>query len=132
MADGWTTAWARNNLLRNVVKLDEYCLYCDTDSAKLKEGFNMNVINEYNEGVMETIRKVSKDRGIPIERFSPKDKDGIEHTLGLFELDGSYSEFIHQGAKKYAYRKSKDNSIHITVSGVPKKRCKSIKKFRGF
>jgi hypothetical protein len=92
----------------------------------------MNVINEYNEGVMETIRKVSKDRGIPIERFSPKDKDGIEHTLGLFELDGLYSEFIHQGAKKYAYRKTKDNSMHITVSGVPKQRCESIKKFRRF
>lgn len=33
----WVTAHARCNLLENVIKLDEYCIYCDTDSLKLKE-----------------------------------------------------------------------------------------------
>lgn len=33
----WVTAWARNNLLKNVIKLDEFVVYCDTDSIKLKE-----------------------------------------------------------------------------------------------
>ena len=73
--------WARTNLLYNVIALDEYALYMDTDSIKLKDGFNMKVIENYNKKVLETIENVSKDRGIPIERFSPKDKDGIEHTL---------------------------------------------------
>lgn len=31
----WVTAFARSNLLKNVVKLDEYVVYCDTDSMKL-------------------------------------------------------------------------------------------------
>lgn len=31
----WVTAYARNNLLKNVIKLDEYIIYCDTDSMKL-------------------------------------------------------------------------------------------------
>lgn len=31
--------------------------------------------------------------------------------------------FITQGAKKYAYIDSDDKKIHITVSGVPKRRC---------
>lgn len=86
---------ARFNLLSNVVKLDEYCLYCDTDSAKLKDGFDEKIIENYNYNVYATIDKVCKERGIDKSRFSPKDKDGISHTLGLFELDGEYTEFIH-------------------------------------
>ena len=31
----WVTAYARNNLLRNLCKLDEYVIYADTDSLKL-------------------------------------------------------------------------------------------------
>lgn len=31
----WVTAYARNNLLRNVIKCDDYVVYCDTDSMKL-------------------------------------------------------------------------------------------------
>ena len=31
----WVTAYARNNLLKNVIKLDKYIIYCDTDSMKL-------------------------------------------------------------------------------------------------
>ena len=33
----WVTAYARNNLLRNVIKCDDYVVYCDTDSMKLVE-----------------------------------------------------------------------------------------------
>ena len=50
--------------------------------------------------------------------------------LGIFEHDADYKEFITQGAKKYAYIDKKYNDIHITCSGVPKKRCKSSKKFK--
>lgn len=35
----WVTAWARNNLLENLIKLDKYVVYADTDSLKLKERF---------------------------------------------------------------------------------------------
>ena len=78
------------------------------------------------------IKKVSKELEIDINKFKPKDTKGIEHMLGLFEHDASYSKFITQGAKKYAYIDSKDKEIHITVSGVPKKRCKSTKEIRRF
>lgn len=128
----WVTAWARYNLLSNLVKLDKDVIYADTDSLKLRKGFDINIITKYNESVKEKIKKVSEELEINIEKFSPKDSDGIEHTLGLFEHDASYLQFITQGAKKYAYIDSKDNEIHITVSGVPKKRCKSIKKIRRF
>ena len=116
----WITAWARFNLLSNLIKLDKYVVYCDTDSLKLKEGFDINVINDYNKSVEEKIKKVSKELEIDINKFKPKDTKGIEHMLGLFEHDASYKKFITQGAKKYAYVDTKDNKIHITVSGVPK------------
>lgn len=35
----WVTAYARNNLLRNVIKCDDYVVYCDTDSMKLVPRF---------------------------------------------------------------------------------------------
>ena len=70
--------------------------------------------------------------------------------LGLFEHDAHYEEFITQGAKKYAYTKwipkekaKKDSNIidekdgkvkviEITVSGVPKKGAKALKKLEDF
>ena len=69
----WVTAWARNNLLSNVIKLDDYILYCDTDSLKLVEGYDKNIIEDYNKKVIEKLKKVSNDLNIDFEKFSPKD-----------------------------------------------------------
>lgn len=117
----WVTAHARNNLLKNVLLLDKYVIYCDTDSIKLKKGYNQNIISNYNDFVKKKINHVSKLFNIPIEKFAPKDKKGVSHMLGLFELDEHYDKFITQGAKKYAYEI--DGKIGITVAGVPKSRC---------
>ena len=128
----WVTAWARYNLLTNLIKLDEYVVYSDTDSLKLRKGFDINIIKEYNKNVVNIIKRTSKELDIELEKFSPKDSDGIEHMLGLFEHDASYDKFITQGAKKYAYIDSNDKEIHITVSGVPKKGAKALKKLEDF
>lgn len=146
----WCTAYARNNLLRNLAKLDEYVLYADTDSLKLREGFDINIINEYNSYVEKKIKKVSRDLKIPMKRFAPCDKKGVSHMLGVFENDGSYLEFKTMGAKKYAYIKYKDNSklkeddniiekgeekskvLEITIAGVPKSGAKAIKSLEEF
>ena len=69
----WVTAFARSNLLKNVIKLDTYVVYCDTDSMKLKEGYNQEVIDDYNNFVVNKIKFVSKALDIPFEKFSPKD-----------------------------------------------------------
>ena len=47
----WVTAYARSNLLKNVIQLDEKAVYMDTDSIKLKEGYNKKVIENYNKFV---------------------------------------------------------------------------------
>lgn len=146
----WVTAWARYNLLTNVIKQDEYCVYCDTDSMKLKEGFDLEAIEKYNKKVLEKIEIASKELEIPIEKFSPEDSKGKKHIIGLFDFDGFYEEFITQGSKKYAYTRYVDNKklnkdsnvikkgkekslvLEITVAGVPKAGAKALKKLSDF
>ena len=49
------------------------------------------------------------------------DRKGVVHYGGVYELDGIYDGgFISQGAKKYAY--VENGKVHITVSGVGKKK----------
>lgn len=120
----WCTAYARDNLLRRVLDLDPYVAYCDTDSCKVVQGYDKSIFESYNASVEAKIKKVSKERGIPFERFAPSDIKGNAHLLGVFECETgkgrnvTYDEFITQGAKKYAYKI--DGEIHVTVSGVPK------------
>lgn len=146
----WITAYARSNLLKNVIKLDDYVVYCDTDSIKLLEGYNQKVIDEYNDFVIKKLKFVSKKLNIPFEKFSPKDKNGIEHILGVFDNDGYYADFITQGAKKYSYtkwvnnekvkkdmnviekNKEKSKILEITVAGVPKTGALGLKKIEDF
>lgn len=146
----WVTAFARSNLLKNVIQLDEYVVYCDTDSMKLKEGYNKEVIENYNKFVINKIKHVSKILEIPYDKFSPKDSKGERHILGVFDNDGKYDEFITQGAKKYCYtkwidkEKIKDDTnvqeikgnrakiLEITVAGVPKSGALGLKDITEF
>ena len=134
----WVTAYARNNLLRRVIELDEYACYMDTDSIKLVQGYDKSIFERYNKSVADKIRNVSKILDIPVDRFAPTDSKGEVHMLGIFENETgkgrfhTYDKFITQGAKKYCVEI--DGEIQVTVSGVPKKggaKCiKNIEDFR--
>ena len=134
----WVTSYARYNLLSNLIKLDKYQIYGDTDSLKVREGYDKNIIKEYNKSVIERIKYVSEMLNIPIEKYSPKDIKGDSHLLGVFECETkgndpfTYKRFITQGAKKYATEDFKGN-IKITVAGVPKKTgAKCLKRLEDF
>lgn len=134
----WCTAYARDNLLRRVIELDDWVVYCDTDSCKVCQGYDKSVFDKYNKTVEEKIRRVCEERGIEFDRYAPADIKGNPHLLGVFECETgkgrtvTYDKFITQGAKKYAYEI--DGEIHVTVSGVPKaggaKCLKSLDEFR--
>ena len=126
----WVTAYARNNLLKNVIKLDEYVIYCYTDSMKLCPGYDKKVIEDYNDFVKRKIEFVSKKLDIDIENFAPLDTKGKKRMLGVFDADEHYDRFITQGAKKYAFEI--DGKIGITVAGVPKTGAKQLKKLEDF
>ena len=132
----YVTAYARRNLLKRVVDLDQYVIYCDTDSIKLAPGYDKNIFIKYNDYVRKKITFVSNELKIPIEKYEPVDIKGKKHMLGLFESETkgdnqfTYQELITQGAKKYAYKQ--EDKIHITVAGVPKSGAKELKRLEDF
>lgn len=134
----FVTAYARDNLFRRVMELDDYVVYMDTDSIKLVPGYNVNIFKEYNKKVENRIKYVSERLRIPCDNFAPKDIHGIPHMLGLFEYEEvekgnphTYDKFCTQGAKKYCY--VVNDKIHITVAGVPKKKgSKCLTKIEDF
>ena len=123
----WITAYSRFNLISNIINLDNYMIYADTDSIKLVQGYDKNIIENYNKKVIKKLKNVSEKLNIPFSKFAPEDIKGNKHCLGLFEKEYTsktdksftYKEFKTEGAKKYAYR-TMDGDIKITVSGVPK------------
>ena len=123
----WVTSYSRYNLLSNVRLLDEYTIYCDTDSIKLTEGYDINVIYNYNKQVDDKIKQVANFYNIDIKRFEPVDCKGIQHKIGLFDKDGEYLYFKTLGAKKYCYIDKAKEKLHITVAGVPKKGVSALK-----
>lgn len=123
----WVTSYARYNLLSNVKLLDDYVIYCDTDSIKLAEGYNINVIHNYNKSVDDKISRVANFYNIDINRFAPLDCKGTPHKIGLFDSDGEYLYFKTLGAKKYCYIDKAKKKLHITVAGVPKKGVSALK-----
>lgn len=132
----WCTAYARDNLLRRVIELDESVVYCDTDSIKLVQGYNKNIFSIYNKQVENKILSVCKARKLDFNLFNPTDISNIKHMLGVFECETlknhkyTYDSFITQGAKKYAYETN--NKISVVVSGVPKNGSKCLKKLNDF
>ena len=132
----YVTAYARRNLLKRVIDLDPYVIYCDTDSIKLAPGYDEKVFIRYNNYVKKKINFVAKELRIPVEKYAPVDIKGNSHLLGIFESetvgesDYTYQELITQGAKKYAYKQN--DKIHITVAGVPKSGSSELKDLNDF
>lgn len=120
----WVTGYARQNLwLGNgdfnggIACLDKQVVYYDTDSIKYIG--DTNFFDDYNKVHLKKLEAIADLRGFDMNKLKPKDKNGVEHPLGLWEDDGTYEEFITLGAKRYAYREN--GELHITVSGVNKK-----------
>lgn len=116
----WVTAYA----LRNLFTLGEcidyahggHWLYSDTDSIYAYK-WDEKKVDAYN----ENCKRLLKANG-----YGPAVVNGKEFWLGVAELDKVCTEFIYQGAKRYAYRDNK-GELHITVAGVPKKGVKCLR-----
>lgn len=105
----WTTAHARESLQAGIDLCGDNLLYCDTDSCK----FLGNVdFSKYNADRIAECQKSGAFATGP---------HGTTHYMGVYENDGKYNRFVSLGAKKYAYEDEKCE-LHITVSGVSKKR----------
>ncbi len=111
----WITAWARYELHRGLWTIGpEYFIYCDTDSVKFfdPDGSRKKILQQHN----QDLRKDSIKNG-----GTARDPAGKLHYLGIFEREHAYKKFVTFGAKKYAYT-YEDDKVHITISGVNKKK----------
>lgn len=91
-----------------------YWLYSDTDSCYSFD-WNKEKIAAYNERCKALLRA---------NGYGPVVVGKKEYWLGVAEIDPDdsiYTEFVTLGCKRYAGRSVKDNELHITVAGVPKK-----------
>lgn len=107
----WCTALARYELykgIRNVYDQDGEPVYWDTDSVKYMNDVSWEKYNDC---------RIAKSRA---HGAHAKDIKGIDHYMGVFEQENTYTQFCTLGAKKYVYTYGSD--LHITIAGVPKKK----------
>jgi hypothetical protein len=126
----YITAYARRNLWRGIlgntggINNDFSVVYCDTDSIKMLQN-GTKFFDEYNKEVMERENKRALELGIDPKLFSPVDKFGNEHRLGVYDYEEYYSEFKTLGCKRYIGRI--DGELKMTVAGVRKKAVYALK-----
>ena len=132
----WVTAWARHDLLMDVYEIGEDVVYCDTDSIKSLNPHD-EVFEKTDKQVLNNIQDVMKRYNIKREYFFPKNEDGIEMPLGVWDKEPTYKLFKVLGAKRYCFsyeddyfekKKKKLNTndnFFTTVAGVSKKALKN-------
>lgn len=130
----WCTAYARHELWSAIFAVEDdkknkdstgkkaHVYYFDTDSVKVPKGTSRDYFERRNKEIIEGVYQCLDFYNIPREKATPKDIEGVEHPLGVWDFnDGKFTEAVFLGAKRYIYRDSKDGKLHLTVAGVPKK-----------
>jgi hypothetical protein len=125
--------WVTSHAMYNLFQLAKCCIkpdgencfvYSDTDSIYATY-WDEDKLNDYNNKCVQKLR----DNG-----YEPVEYNCKTYTPGVAEFDGSYSEFITLGAKRYCCRYSDDErneekkrgKLKITVAGVPKSAVKCL------
>lgn len=128
----YITAYARRNLFTGIKHLKYDYIYADTDSLKYTDfEAHKKYFDAYNNMILKKIDAVCKHYKLNIEDFSPKDIDGVCHTIGLYDYDDHYETFKTLGAKRYMVEYAKDSHhykpdktpYNLTISGLNKKKA---------
>lgn len=114
------TAYARNNLFTGIKELKNDFIYCDTDSVKI---FNAEKHKKYfiryNNEVYQKLKKCCLHFGFSESSLKPKNQQGKEKLIGIWDFEGTYNRFKTLGCKRYLVEK--DGKLDLTVSGINKK-----------
>lgn len=115
----WVTAYSRANLFSGIIEADKDYIYSDTDSIKITNPEkHEEYIRKYNEDISERMRIACEFHGLDFSLTKPKNIQGVEKPLGVWEFEGIYDEFKTLGAKRYLCRAG--NKWLFTVAGVNK------------
>ena len=119
----FVTAFARRAIWNAIIECKEDYRYSDTDSVKFTNlNKHIDYFNNYNNRLLNRLRKVMEFLNIPFEKCTPKTIEGKVKPIGVFEYEGTYRRFKYLGAKRYCYEDQK-NELHLTVSGINKFVC---------
>ena len=117
------TAYARRNLLMNIKAVGEDYCYSDTDSEKiLNYKKHMKYINDYNNYITYKIKAACIYHKLDPDTFEPETIKGVKKPLGVWDFEGTYSNFKSLGAKRYMVSKDTKDGLEfsLTVSGINK------------
>lgn len=118
----FVTAYARRNLWTGIREFKHDYVYSDTDSIKVMNAdAHRDYIDKYNWWAVALLDTAMEFHGLPFELCNPKDIEGKEHLLGVWDDEGLYSRFRTLGAKRYMTEHEGD--ISLTVSGLNKKKA---------
>lgn len=116
----WITAIARKNLFLGINEMGEDLIYSDTDSLKVMHyQDHMEWIDKYNNWIQNKLKVAMKYHGFDENRVCPKNKEGKDCPLGVWDFEGISQQF--KGLRAKAYLVKKDGKYKLTMSGVNSK-----------
>lgn len=116
----WVTAYARKNLFTAILAAGENYIYSDTDSVKIIPNKDFNkYIEWFNNNIELKIKSCLVKYDLDLNLMKPKNINGEEKMIGIWEKEKDYIYFKTLGAKRYIYKDS--DNWHLTVAGLSKK-----------
>ena len=117
----WCTAYARRDLWRCILgensENDIDVIYADTDSIFINGRHDFTWYNKETVTALDIAMDYHK---LPRDLTRPVDRKGKPHQLGVFDKEDDIIEMITLGAKRYVERRTSDEKLHLTVSGINK------------
>lgn len=115
----FVTAYARKNLFSGILECGNDYIYSDTDSIKImNREKHEKYFTEYNNRVVEKLKKMCITYNIDFELTRPQTIKGIQKQIGVWDYEGDYTYFKTLGAKRYIY--FDNDGLHVTIAGVSK------------
>ena len=116
----YITAYARRNLWTGILNMGDDYVYSDTDSIKLLNyEKHLPYIEKYNEVIIKKMELMCEYYKLDVNDLKPKNIQGIEKPIGVWDYEGTAEKFKTLGAKRYLTLK--DNKLELTVAGLSKK-----------
>lgn len=115
----WVTAYARRNLWTGILAVGSDYVYSDTDSLKLLNyDKHIKYTKWFDTQIIQKMNDMCDYYNFDKKLLSPKTKEGVVKTLGVWDFEGTYSHFKTLGAKRYLTLEGE--RLQLTVAGLSK------------
>lgn len=117
----WVTAYSRRNLWSGIIATGEDYVYSDTDSLKvLNYEKHLPYVKWFDNKIIEKMNTMCEHYNFDKSLLNPKTKTGIEKMLGVWDYEGTYTNFKTLGAKRYLIQDGE--RLYLTVAGLSKQK----------